>query len=236
MDHENLINSLLVENILNQGENLLKVGRLAESEEQIERARAVAEKADDELLKLKVQDQYSLLLRKKGKYEEAIELLIQSIPKIILSEKEPSQVGQSLADSFNNFGNALMHQSKFEEARNSYEKALYFGKSKRELRATVNENIGGTYLHEGKYPDAEKYFLIALEEEKITPRPLVLANLYVNLWQLCIVWDQKEEKDVFHYFDLARSIYQEHDHDQGLENIQKLTDFNYRQRSKRKKE
>ena len=62
-----------------------------------------------------------------------------------------------ISEAYFNLGNAIYEQQRFEEARESYEKALVFSKTKIEM-AEVSYNIGNTFMAEKKWEDAIKYY------------------------------------------------------------------------------
>tara|TARA_B110000908_G_C10239171_1_gene445105 strand:+ start:936 stop:1628 length:693 start_codon:yes stop_codon:yes gene_type:complete len=63
----------------------------------------------------------------------------------------------TVMEAYFNLGNAIYEQQRFEEARESYEKALVFSKTKIEM-AEVSYNIGNTFMAEKKWEDAIKYY------------------------------------------------------------------------------
>ena len=124
------------------------------------------------------------VLRKQGKYEEALENHDKSL-KIALETLEANH--PNIAASYNNIGLILSEQGRLEEALENYEKCLKIQLETLPANhlniAFSYNNIGNIFIYQGKYKQAVENYekSLKIQIETFTVNHLGIASLYNNI-------------------------------------------------------
>lgn len=103
----------------------------------------------------------------------------------------------TVMQAYFNLGNAIYEQQRFEEARESYEKALVLSKTKLE-KSEVSYNIGNTFMAEKKWEDAIKSYKSSLRnnsKDMDAKYNLAYAQKFLEKEQQQQQQDQDQDQD-----------------------------------------
>ena len=199
----------LVEEYLRISQLLKDEGRHEESKEyQLKAQNLQSEKKKDAPQKLSFYD-IAISLVKQSKLKEALAELKKGIESINKKTDKKEELSL-LAKLYDTQGNIFFRQQKFQEARESFEKAQnYFkkvyGENSPEMAGIYN-NIAGALLSEGK---TRKALENARKAEKIIKSKegeenVIIGTTYMNLGRISIELEDYEE--ALEYFEKAYNV------------------------------